>query len=73
MENPGWVGCSCDFCLSEVLLSDHTAPSVYPILADALGLARGDVSSEDVVEQSQRQCHGSYTKWLCQLALCKCV
>lgn len=78
MENLSWVGCSCDFWLSEVLLSDHTAPSVPPILADTLGLARGDVSSEDVAEQShifagtKQQCHGPYTRCLCQLTVQVC-
>lgn len=61
MENPSWVGCSCDFWLWEILLSDHTAPSLHPIVAGTLGAARGDVSSDDVAEQSQWQCHGSHT------------
>lgn len=53
MENPRWVACSrCDFCISEALLCDQTAPSVHQILADILALTRGDVSSEDVAEQS---------------------
>lgn len=65
MENPSWVGCLCDSSLSEVLLSDPAAPSAQPILANTLGLARGDISSEDVAGQSQQQCHGSYTNCLC--------
>lgn len=53
MENPTWVGCSrCDFCILEALLCDHTAPLVRQILTGTVALRRGDVSSEDVAEQS---------------------
>lgn len=53
MDNPSWIGCSGHgFCISEALLCDQTAPSVQQIHTDILILTRGDVSSEDLADQS---------------------